>query len=72
MIKSGESLEAVVDNLILGKKIKNVIDADDTQNYDDENHGKNDVSPRAGSGWNVTTQQSSGVKRNGTPGRSPR
>lgn len=37
MIKSGESLEAVVDNLISGKKIKNSID-DDTANYDEEIH----------------------------------
>lgn len=44
MIKSGDSLEAVVDNLIIGKKIPN-------QHVDDYEDEKDHVS-----GWGITTQ----------------
>lgn len=65
MIKSGESLEAVVDNLIVGKRMPN--------QHVGEEFGDNDkdVSPREIRG--SSTQFSSGIKKSGdTPSRSPR
>lgn len=41
MIKSGESLESVVDNLIIGKKIKNINAPQDvTSSFSSEGRGR--------------------------------
>lgn len=68
MIKSGESLESVVDNLIIGKKIKNINAPQDvTSSFSSEGRGGDHSGTRQNTSGTRTRERSnnkSGISQN--------